>query len=419
MAKELNLITLTSRINDNKESITAKRESLEVLFSMFDVSNLTYEEYCKNTYNQFTVVFIASGGTEEQFIKIAKDLPKPLLIISDSYQNSLAASMEIATWLKQNKIPYSHINIPADPSHKIKESVKDEILYLSKIQAVYSKISNYRVALFGGESPWLISSGVDKQFIREKYGISFIDYPISFLADKYNNEGESDPLSIGLYNLLKNKRVSTLSEDAIKDAVKLYKVTKDICTAESIDAITIKCFDLISQCNTTACLALALLNDNGIVAGCEGDIPSLWSMIIAKELCNQQAFMSNPSSIERIDNSIDFAHCTAPLNMGEHYTLTTHYETGMGVGIRSEIKLGKYTLFKCAGERLDKFYIFSGDLVQNTSVAERCRTQVKFLFKSEDELNDFLNSGLGNHTILIPGKHVDILTRFIKYYNNS
>ena len=40
-------------------------------------------------------------------------------------------------------------------------------------------------------------------------------------------------------------------------------------------------FDIVKTCGTTSCLALALLNDEGIVAGCEGDMQTLLSMFLA------------------------------------------------------------------------------------------------------------------------------------------
>ncbi len=117
--------------------------------------------------------------------------------------------------------------------------------------------------------------------------------------------------------------------------------------------------------------------------------------------------------------SIDFAHCTAPLSIGDSYSLTTHYESKIGVGLAINVNLGKFSLFKCSGESLDKFYLFKGDVVQNTAVKERCRTQVKFIFKEKEDIDHYLESYLGNHAILIPGRHIEILTSFIKLINTT
>ena len=271
--------------------------------------------------------------------------------------------------------------------------------------------------MIGGESAWLISSKIDKKSIETLYGVKFIDISTDDVIEQFKLEKADDADSWQLIEeLVKNREITTAAESVI-DAVKMYNSLNHICIRENLDAFTIKCFDILSPCNTTACLALSLMNDNGIVAGCEGDIPSLWSMILTKELCSSSSFMANPSSIERVDNSIDFAHCTAPLSLGKSYKLTSHYESKMGIGVASKVNLGKFTLFKCGGELLDKFCLFEGEVVQNTSIKERCRTQIKFIFKSEQDIDSYLGSYLGNHSILIPGKHKKTLKRFIQLQN--
>ena len=45
-------------------------------------------------------------------------------------------------------------------------------------------------------------------------------------------------------------------------------------TKERLDAVAVRCFDLVTARGTTGCLALSALNDAGRVAACEGDLAS-------------------------------------------------------------------------------------------------------------------------------------------------
>ena len=54
--------------------------------------------------------------------------------------------------------------------------------------------------------------------------------------------------------------------------MRLYRAIKRIVEEEKLSALTLSCFKLIEQTGTTGCLALSLLNDDGIIAGCEGDL---------------------------------------------------------------------------------------------------------------------------------------------------
>ena len=45
-----------------------------------------------------------------------------------------------------------------------------------------------------------------------------------------------------------------------------------------LHACTLRCFDLVTRLRTTGCYALSRLNDQGLIAGCEGDVPSTLTM---------------------------------------------------------------------------------------------------------------------------------------------
>ena len=85
-------------------------------------------------------------------------------------------------------------------------------------------------------------------------------------------------------------------EDMIK-AMRLYRAIRKIVDEDRLSALTLSCFRLIEQTGTTGCLALSLLNDEGIIAGCEGDLQSVFTMLAAKVLTGKPAFMANPSMI--------------------------------------------------------------------------------------------------------------------------
>ncbi|MGB4638278.1 MAG: hypothetical protein WBI81_11195 [Limnochordia bacterium] len=52
----------------------------------------------------------------------------------------------------------------------------------------------------------------------------------------------------------------------------MYLALKEIAGAHGLDALALKCFDLLPVLQNTACFALAKLSKDGIVAACEGDI---------------------------------------------------------------------------------------------------------------------------------------------------
>ena len=159
-------------------------------------------------------------------------------------------------------------------------------------------------------------------------------------------------------------------------------------------------------------MALAKLNSEGIVAGCEGDIPTLLTMTITRAVTSISGFQCNPSRIDTESGELLFAHCTIPFNMVERYELDTHYESGIGVGIRGYMKEGPVTIFKVAGD-LSRCFIAEGELVRNEKKADLCRTQQVIQLADKQQALYFLNEPIGNHHVVMPGYQHEVLKELI------
>ena len=108
--------------------------------------------------------------------------------------------------------------------------------------------------------------------------------------------------------------------------------------------------------------------------------------------------MANPSQLT--EKTTMLAHCTIPLGMVHGYRLPSHFESDSGIGIAGSVPSGRYRIVKISGSRLDRYYETEGDLVMNTNIPQRCRTQIRFRFASGEEFDRFLQVSKGNHIIL-------------------
>ena len=203
------------------------------------------------------------------------------------------------------------------------------------------------------------------------------------------------------------------NQDELKAANKFYLAIKEIKDKYRLDGLTIRCFDLLKSLRTTACLALAKLNDEKVVAACEGDVLSLIAMHIVNELLGLTSFQANPSRIDVLNNIIILAHCTVPFSMCEKISLDTHFESGIGIGIHGEIKPQKATIFRL-NAKLDKCFIEEGEILSNQYENDLCRTQIICKFNHLDKI---LKHPLGNHEIIILGHHKQKLLSYLKQFN--
>jgi L-fucose isomerase-like protein len=230
--------------------------------------------------------------------------------------------------------------------------------------------------------------------VRERLGIELVDIPMQTLIDKVGNA----------------------CEDVMSGALRIYEALKDIVRDYRLQGFTLRCFDLLTAAKNTGCLALAKLNSEGYVAGCEGDVPAMLSMMIVRSLLGVSGFQANPASIDPETGEMLFAHCTIPLDMVEDYEFDTHFESGIGVGIRGYMKESPVTIFKLAGD-LSRYFVAEGTLVRNQAKPDLCRTQQVIQLSDKSQTAYFLTNPIGNHHIIMPGSHRVLIDALLKSIN--
>ena len=349
---------------------------------------------------------IATGGVENLFKRIwsAIDVEtmcgpsrqKTVTMIADGRNNSLAAALEILTYL-------GNIGVEG----KVLHGTNDEIVS-AIVETVCTPSLQGRIGLFGQPSDWLIASGVDRDYLRQRYGIETIDINLQRLIEGIKTIAPTEAEKVAQAMVKRAKAVKEPTSTDMLEAAKAYLAIKRICQEEHLDAMTIRCFDIVKACGTTSCLALALLNDEGIVAGCEGDMQTLMSMYLAKRLCGEAAFMANPSNLT--DETSMLAHCTIPLSMCDETVVRSHFESGIGVAIQGLLPLTDYTLLKWGGPKLNRYFVTEARAIEAPYSNHFCRTQITLNVNLKPYL---LQHSIGNHHVIIRGRHADEIRQFM------
>lgn len=171
--------------------------------------------------------------------------------------------------------------------------------------------------------------------------------------------------------------------------------------------MTVRCFDLVAQDGTTGCLALSRLADEGISAGCEGDIPSIVLLRWLWHLTGQAGWMANPSDLDARKGEVLLAHCTVPRGLVADHRLKTHFESGLGIGIDGTFVPGPVTLLRLGGAKLDRWWGAEGTLTESRHAANLCRTQILARIPP-CAAAELLTAPLGNHLVMVRG-HVRAL----------
>ena len=404
----MNLYTLTSDLH-GEFTMPAKDEKF--IQELEAAMGMTFN-YKENDFSDYgsgdDIIYVRTGGTEGIFKSVFckdgnLDIPggKKIKLLTSGKSNSLAASMEILSYLCQHNCPGEIIHGTAEQMASAlkcgsESAFKSQRLPLKACGVLAGK----RYGVVGKPSDWLISSDVDYKKAKDVLGVELIDIPMTELLEEYST-GKME--AIPELNQLNAPRYGkSITDEDFKKSLLVYSSLKRLVRKYNLDGLTLRCFDLLTSIGSTGCMGLAILNSEGIIGTCEGDIPTMLSMGVAKAVASMESFQVNLS--RATSDELLFAHCTVPLNIVKSYVYDTHFESGIGVAVHGEFEPGKATIIKI-GSDLEHFITRDITLEENQYGDNLCRTQV--IIKAEGLKDYMLNEPLGNHHVLVPGSHSD------------
>jgi len=351
-----------------------------------ELQKVSLEQYLAD---DFALLYVASGGSEGYFLEVFEQLRgRHCYILTSGESNSLAASMEILSFLRKR-------GESGEILHGDIDQIAAKIRALRGAHRAMAALRGKKIGCIGAPSDWLIASDYCAEAMMKKLGLGFVSIPIEELLDEIAKESyESDE-----YTELFRRQAFDKAE--IEKALYVYGALCRLVDKYGLCGVTVRCFDLLDTVHTTGCLGLSILNARGIYGGCEGDVPALLSMAVMGSITNEPLFLCNPSRFDTKEGYAIFAHCTIPVTMLKSFCLNTHFESGIGVAVQGSFEEGDCTIFKCEGD-LSRFHAQEGKIEDVPWSDMLCRTQIKVKL---DDFSYFLTKPINNHHIICRGKH--------------
>ena len=391
--------TITSGLHDEA---SVSRLSDEFLAGVFPDGNFEYRgaNFSDFGTHSLDLIYVRTGGAEGIFKQLLPEMlargTERYYLLTSGKSNSLAASLEILSYLRQQ-------GLKGEVLHGQADYLQHRVQVLATVAEARKKLQGTRIGVIGQPSDWLIASQADPMSVMDKLGAKLVEVPMEELL----NEIAKAPRD----NAPAEEEMADKVRKSYPGATQIYHALDVLVKKYGLGAFTLRCFDLLTAVGNTGCLALASFNADGIPASCEGDVPALLSMMIAQALTGRTGFQANPSRIDVQSGEMLFAHCTVPFNMVTDWQYDTHFESGIGVGIHGNLPEGPVTVFKVSG-KLDRHFVAEGELLYNQYEDHLCRTQVVLKLQPEDA-RYFLTDPIGNHHIILTGHCKELLEELL------
>jgi L-fucose isomerase-like protein len=256
-------------------------------------------------------------------------------------------------------------------------------------------LNGKKLGLIGHVSDWLISSTIPAELLETKLGIKLTVIPWNEIA----HFSEFKASKSFLDSFIEEKQFD------LTETAKVGELLMNTIQKWNLDAITVECFPLVQKENVTACLPLAKFNNEGIPAGCEGDLTAIAGMMLCKELTGIIPWIANIN--KATDEVCMFSHCTIAPGLVSRFSVKTHFETGKGTAIEGDFKDDLITIFRF-DNKLSKAFIASTTITGRPKSGTACRTQIEVKLTTA-QVKLLRESPLGNHHLIFPGDCKQVL----------
>jgi len=260
----------------------------------------------------------------------------------------------------------------------------EELMWRVRALAALKNTLGKRILTVGGASGWGEGGRTAPARAKELWKLEFVDVSYKELAPRIQaarsdaNRMARCRRETGEY--LSSRGVVLETERGfVERAFLLTDVFKELLDAADTEAFTINnCMGTIMpMAETTACLPLSLLNDEGYLAFCESDFVVIPSGILLHYISGKPVFLNDPTYPYK--NLVTLAHCTAPRKMDgrrlEPARLLTHFESDYGAAPKVEMKLGQ-TLTNLIPDFASRKWVgFAGTIAANPFL-DICRSQI-------------------------------------------
>ena len=269
---------------------------------------------------------------------------------------------------------------------------QDELLWRLRALAGLRNTLGTRVLAVGGPDAWAQPPGVVPKLVVDKWKFDIVTVSYDELG-RLIRAARADAAAVRragaraeAYLRQPGTRLET-GRAFVANAMLLDEVFRALMKTAGCRALTINgCMGTIMpMAETSACLTLSTLNDDGYLAFCESDFVVIPSGVLLANITGHPVFLNDPTYPH--DGIITLAHCTAPRKMdgraAEPARILTHFESDYGAAPKVEMAKGRMTTNIVPDFAAKRWVGLRGEIV-DAPFLPICRSQIDIRFQCDD-----------------------------------
>lgn len=278
-----------------------------------------------------------------------------------------------------------------------------ELAPMLKALSAMKNLKNSKLGIVGHRAPGFYCTGFDELKLQSSFGVQVFHIDIStvFAAMESISDADADGVLVDLGARLDEEAES--NRDAVRRSVRVYLALKQLASEHSLDALAVKCWpDFPTHQGIMVCLALALLNNDGVVAACEADVYGMLTMLIQNLLGKGPQFFNDLIQIDAASNLALYWHCgsAAPSLAAnrEEMVIRPHAQRGVPAAINFPLLPGRVSVSRLS-EDGDGWRMFhaTGEAIETPQLLRGNPSHVKMDLPVQRMLDSIIAEGFEHH----------------------
>lgn len=204
----------------------------------------------------------------------------------------------------------------------------------ARAMAVKKELSHARLGLIGGRTISAYPTTADPNQIKRVFGVEVDHIDQLVLLEKARRV--PDEAVDALIAQAKQRYGSVeVEHDMLRRSLSVYVALKEIIEEYDLQMLSVKCIGEFMDCYCSCCLALSMLNDEGVVCGCQCNLNALISSFIMQRLSGQACFFGDVNVVLPKESLVRLINCgSIPATLASdksNVKIVTQYEY-MGAG---------------------------------------------------------------------------------------
>jgi len=209
--------------------------------------------------------------------------------------------------------------------------------------------------------------------------------------------------------------VSDLRLEQVQKVAELSAKLDAFCQGKSIDALAIRCWpEFARDFGVSPCAAMSLLQSEGRILACEGDLEGALSMIAHRAIGAETPYLFDFSQVDFDKNFALLWHCgVAPCNLWDGCSvrsLDTYFAGGKGVTAGFVLKPGKVSIARIDSARgKRRLFLQRAEGVPMEKELKGTYLKAVFARPVKEVLDLIIKNGIAHHASMVYGDYVEPL----------